>query len=177
MCPVIKPLVSLTAGLRHRVGTTYQETPEHERDGSGGGDGSLPATLGSRTHKVGHCVGNSFENDDAAEPSMEQVECVEGDAENVDQRIVARGHEEEGDHVGHGENACAVAEGPAGLIKGLGPGNVDDREDGVEGEVRDEEDELQARGQCADVDGAAELELAVVALAEFRMRAREWASS
>jgi hypothetical protein len=97
---------------------------------------------------------------------MEEVERVEGHAEEADERVVPARHEEERDHVDHGKVSGPVPDELGNVVER--PGEVDghDAKGHIGREVAEQEDELHAGGQRAGVDGRAELELAVVALAE-----------
>ena len=107
-----------------------------------------------------------LEDHDASQPSVEEVEGVERDAEKPDERVVSAGEEEEGNHVNRGQVSRAVSN-----ERGDGPERPrivdrDDAESDIGGKVADQEGELESRGKCPDVDGGAELELAVVSFAE-----------
>ncbi len=69
-------------------------------------------------------------------------------------------------HVDNGEDTSSVSEADNGGAKLLGKGDANHAEDDVGGKVTQQEDELEASGQRADIDGGAQLELAVVPLPE-----------
>ena len=49
-------------------------------------------------------MGKTFHNNDAANPSMEEIKGVETDSYHGNQRIIATGEEYQGDHVCRGEH-------------------------------------------------------------------------
>jgi hypothetical protein len=97
---------------------------------------------------------------------VEQVEGVERHAEEGDERVVPTRHEEKRDHVHHGEVAGAVPDKPGNRLQIPRVVDGHDAERHVGREVAEQKDELHPRGECADVEGRAELEFAVVPLAE-----------
>lgn len=97
---------------------------------------------------------------------MEEIELVKRHAQQRDQRVVPASHQEQGDHVDDGEDTRPVPEGGSGLDGLVEPRNAVDAEDDVGRKVADQEQELEPRGQGAEVDGGAHLDLAVVALPE-----------
>lgn len=108
---------------------------------------------------------DGLDDDDAAKPAMHQVEGVEGDAQHLDERVVPAAEEEQGDHVDNGQDTAPVPEllqGRDGVSLEV---DLDNAEGDVGGEVSEQEDELQPRGQRAYVNGGAEAEFTVVALA------------
>lgn len=113
-------------------------------------------------------MGNTFQHHDAAQPAVKKVESVERHAKEVDEWVVPAGHEEEWNHVDHREIAGPVPHEGADHLERAREVDGSDAECHIRREVADEEKELHPRGQCADVEGRAELELAVVALAEDR---------
>lgn len=111
-------------------------------------------------------MGNRLEHDDAAHPAMEEVERVERHAQKRDQRVVTAREGEQGDHVDDGEIASAVADEGANLAERPRVVDGDDAKSDIGRKVAQEEGELQACRESAHVEGAAELELAIVTLAE-----------
>lgn len=107
-----------------------------------------------------------LEDDDTSQPSVEEVEGVERDAEELDERVVAAGKDEQRNHVDDGQISGAVSDEGGDGLEGPGKVDGDDAKGDIGGKVGHEEDELEPRGKCPDVDGRAELELAVVALAQ-----------
>ena len=51
-----------------------------------------------------------FEHNDPADPAMEEVKCVEGNAQERDERVVTGGEDEEHDHVYDGKVTGAAAD-------------------------------------------------------------------
>jgi hypothetical protein len=49
-----------------------------------------------------------LENDDPSNPSMKEVEGIEREVEERNQRVVAASHQEQGNHVNNGQNATPV---------------------------------------------------------------------
>lgn len=111
-------------------------------------------------------MGKGLEHHDATEPSVEEVESVKRHAEQRDERVISAGHQEERDHVDDGKITGPIPH--QGRHARQGPGKVDghDAKGHIGREVADQKDQLHSRGQRPDVDGRAELKLAVVALAE-----------
>ncbi len=103
---------------------------------------------------------------DAAEPPMEKIEGVEGDAEKLDQGVVPAGHQEQGNQVHHGHDAGSVSDGARDLGERAAVVDGNHAEDDVGGDVSEEEEELQSGRQSSHVDGRADLELAVMAFPE-----------
>lgn len=113
-------------------------------------------------------MGEGLQSHDAAQPSVEEVERVERDAEKVDERVVPARHQEKRDHVDHGKITSPVPHKGGNLLQRPRVVNRDYAKRDVGRQVAEEEDQLHPRGQRSDVEGRAELELAVVALAENR---------
>lgn len=97
---------------------------------------------------------------------MEEVEGVERDAKQVDERVVPAGHQEKRYHVDNGEVAGPVSHERRNLLVRARVVDGHDAKGYIGGEVAEQKDELEARRQGADIEGRAELELAVVPLAE-----------
>ena len=91
-------------------------------------------------------MSESFENNQATEPSMEQIIRVKGDAQKPDERVITTSKEEERKHVEDCQHASSV---PEDLCKDVCIGvkrKVNDTERGIHAKVSSEEQKLQARG-------------------------------
>ena len=113
-------------------------------------------------------MSKSLQSHNTTQPTVEEVEGIERDAQPADERVVATGHEEQWDHVGDGEGSSAVDEHGRGSADWLGEIDTHNTESDIGGEVAGEEDELKAGRKSSNIDGRAELEFAVMPLAKDR---------
>lgn len=111
---------------------------------------------------------NSLEDYNASKPAVDQVHGVEGDTGELDDGVVASCEEEQGNHVDDSHDTSAVAELTGGGSVTLAPVNLPHAQPDIGGEVADKQKSLQTAGQCANVDGGREPELAMVTGAEER---------
>lgn len=116
--------------------------------------------------KVSESMDEGLENGNTAKPSVDQIVSVKGDSQERNKRVVSSSQKEERNHVESGQDAGTVADLGGSNLKTLGIGDLDDTEDDIGGEVGSEEQKLESRGKSADVDSLAQLNLAVVSLAE-----------
>lgn len=145
---------------------TYNESPEQEATLQHALERCLPLTAG--LGKVSQGVGDGLEDDDASEPSVDQVVGVKGDAQKRDQRVVSTSEEEERDHVNDGQDACSVPDKTSNTLPLIAEINVDDAEGDVGRKIGDEEEQLETSRESSNVYGRAHLYLAVVSLSEDR---------
>lgn len=123
-----------------------------------------PATLGNLGDQVGNGVGKGLEDDNATNPTVDQVEGVERDARDLDEGVVAASQQEEREHVHDAQHTGTVAELTGSTL--AAEVDVDDGEGDVHARVQDQVDGLQTAGEGANVDGRGQLVLTVVTLAE-----------
>ena len=152
--------------LRRSSKETYNKPVEHVRDGYGRVKGGTPSFRRSIASQKGNCVSKSLKDDDTPQPSMDQVICVEGDAEQENEGAIPASQNEKWDHVHDRENTRAVSDEFRDLCIWQREVNGDNTEGDVGGKVGKEEGELKACRQGSDIDGRTELELAIVTFAE-----------
>lgn len=111
-------------------------------------------------------MSKSLPSHNTAQPSVKEVERIERDTQKVDEGVIPASHEEQGDHVGDSEGSSTIDEHSGRRAHWLRKVDPHNTESDIGGEVAEEEDELKAGGESSNVDGRAELELAVVPLAE-----------
>lgn len=145
---------------------TYNESPHQKLDGDGSVESSAPAILGSIANQPGHCVGNRLQHDNTPKPAVKKIEGVERDAEKIDERVVAASHEEQRDHVDNSEVSGPVSNECRNLTKRAGEVDGHDAKGNVGAKVGQEEKKLKTGRKSADIEGRADLELAVVPLAK-----------
>jgi hypothetical protein len=148
--------------------STYDGSPHEIRNSEGGVNSTAPP-LGLRyTGDASNGMNDNLEDNDTAQPSVDQVEGVKGDAEEPDQRVVPPDHGEQEDHVDDGESPAPVPQESDSIGRGRSEADLGHTVCNIRGEVADQEDKLQSCGKSADVEGRAELKFPVVSLAEYR---------
>lgn len=114
----------------------------------------------------GEDVGDGFADDDAREPTVDEVEGVKGHLEQLDQGVVPPGREHEGNEIDGGHGAGTVSDDAGDSVLVFMVGNGDDAEDDVHDDDADQDQGVEATGQGAKVDDGGELELLVVTAAQ-----------
>lgn len=147
-------------------GNGADETVHQERNRDCLLEDSGKALLSGTTNPVGQGVGDGLEHNNTSNPTVKEVEGVEGHAQPLDQRIVASGHKPQGNHVHDAKDTATVAELVDPGVEVAVEGDIGDAEGNVGRKVGGQGDELEPRGESAHVDGGAQGELPVVPLAE-----------
>lgn len=148
-------------------GSSADHTGLNQLAGSQGdlddGPTAIPTLLvGLRAHPDGR-VGNGFQDDDAAEPAVNEVVRVKAEAEEEDERVVAASQKEQRNHVHDGKNTSPVTGVIVPELR-VAPFDGDAAEGDLHGKVADEEEELKTARKDTHVGSGRELELAVVSL-------------
>ena len=94
---------------------------------------SSPANLFDHGNAKGSDVRDRLNHDDPAKPAVDEVEVIVRDVQEANERVVASGHDNQGDHVDHRQRAGTVAKvAQKGLVGSL-PLNVVDAQDDIHG--------------------------------------------
>lgn len=109
---------------------------------------------------------NGLEDDNATQPTMQQIPGVKGHPQQGDQGIITAGHEHQSHEINRGHGACAVPHHSRNGMLVLTVGYGDDTQNDIHDDDADDEQGMEATGQSTKVDGARQLELLVMAVAE-----------
>lgn len=112
-------------------------------------------------------MSDGLEDNDTANPAVQEVEIVKRNAHEPDHGVVAASQKEKRNHVQHGQDSSA-ADGSADEDFLVGPINLPDRKDDVEGKVANEPESLHAPRKNTNVDSGRQSKLAVVSSSEKR---------
>lgn len=111
-------------------------------------------------------MSQSLEDDNTTQPTVQQVPSIKGNTQQSNQWVIPASHEHQGHQVdsGHGSSPVAHHTRDGMLIFAIGKG--DHAADDIHHDNTHNEKGVKATGQCAKVDGAGQLHLLVMAVAE-----------
>ena len=93
-----------------------------------------------------------FQNDDPAKPAVHEVECVKGDARQLEEWVVAPSQQEQRYHVHNRQHSCAFNQHSVDDASLLTPINVPDGQQDTGSHVQHQEQHLGSAWQCANID-------------------------
>src|SRR4051812_29990648 len=114
---------------------------------------AVPPAVGNLDNGPGHKVDDRLENHDTTHPAVKQVVRVEAYLEHADQGVVAAGEDDERNHAHQGKRPGAASKFGTEFEPVLVTPVKDKHVGQVAAQVAGEEEGVEARGECAHVDG------------------------
>ena len=111
-------------------------------------------------------MSQSLEDDNSTQPTMQQVPGIKGHAQQRNQWVIPTSHKHQSHQVDGGHGSRPVAHHTRDGMLILAIGKSDRAADNVHHDNTQNEKGVKATGQCAEVDGAGQLHLLVMAVAE-----------